>query len=113
MTAFHTYLIRSHGHSQVQQAARLYEARDASNVPDVSPRVHRIPIPAEPVVLIAREGDGKIELRQVAAEPGLRQAFGRERADSVVLGVNLLILNRQKLLDACSQDDCQSIARYS
>ena len=79
------YLVWAHGHSQVEQAPRLHEAGNPAHIPDVTPRVHRITVPAQPIVLVAREGHRKIELGQVAAEPGLSQPFGREGADCMML----------------------------
>lgn len=53
-------------------------------------------------MLITGEGDCKVELRQVAVKPCLSEAPGGESLDLVMLGVNLLVLHGQELLDACS-----------
>ena len=97
------YLIWAHRHAQVQQAPRLHETGYPPDIPNVSPGVHRIPIPAQAIVLIAREGDCKLEFGQVAVEPRLCQAPRREGPDLVVLRVDFLVLHRQQLFDACEQ----------
>lgn len=97
-------LIWTHGDSQVQQPAGLDKAGNPPYVPDITPGIHWVPVPAQPVVLVAREGDRKVELRQIAVEPGLCQSLGSERSHGMVLGVDFLVLHGQQSLDACNRD---------
>ena len=63
------YLIWSHGHSEEEVAFRFDEAADSPHIPNVTPRIYRVTIPTQSIMLVAGVRHSKVILRKASTEP--------------------------------------------